>query len=209
MGASGTPFGVSKGDSFAVSKDAGLAAQLQGARQGNSTNAHCLEPGYVQVYATDGGGHLHTSFPGLTITAQTFTVMLHRGIVVPNTRSIWSYRWDNNSAGFDYYTSFANQNCLIQEERNALAAQNFPVNNPVSVSVCFVSCRSWHRTARHCPGWFWNARCAGCPGSTIPLWCLPKPCSGCARGSAGIADVLSCLTICTMPTTTRSAWSTT
>jgi hypothetical protein len=138
VAASGTPSGVSKGDPFTVSKDAGLAAQL-GTRQGNSTNAFCLEPGYAQVFATDGGGHLHTSFPGLTITAQTFTILLHRGIVEPNTRAIWFYRWDNDSRGFDYFTSFANENCLIQEERNPLSAQNFPINNPVSVSVCFVS----------------------------------------------------------------------
>ena len=144
--ASGAPAGTGQ---FEVNKDAGLAAQLQGPSAGNTTNAHCLEPGYVQVFATDGGGHLHTSFPGLTITAQTFTILLHRGIVVPGTRAIWSYRWDNNSAGFDYFTSFANENCLIQEERNALSAQNFPINNPVSVSVCFVS---WETNQVLC-GW--------------------------------------------------------
>lgn len=148
VGASGAPFGVSQGDSFSVNKDAGLAAQLRaGTGGGNSTNAHCLEPGYVQVFETAGGGHLHTSFPGLTITAQTFSILLHRGIVVPGTRAIWSYRWD--STGFDYYTSFANENCLIQEERNALSAQNFPINNPVSVSVCFVS---WETNQVLC-GW--------------------------------------------------------
>lgn len=139
VSASGTPLGVSKGDPFAVNKDAALATRLR-AGAGNTTNARCVEPGYAQVFDPSGaGGHLHTSFPGLTITAQTFTILLHRGVVVPGTRSIWFYRWDNDSAGFDYYTSFANENCLIQEERNGLSAQNFPVNNPVSVSVCFVS----------------------------------------------------------------------
>ena len=149
--ASGTPFGVSKGDPLAVNKQAAaaLATQLR-AGAGYTPNAHCLEPGYAQVFDTSGGGgHLHTSFPGLTITAQTFAILLHRGIVVPGTRAIWFYRWDNDSAGFDYYTSFANENCLIQEERNALSAQAFPVNNPVSVSVCFVS---WEANQVLC-GW--------------------------------------------------------
>jgi hypothetical protein len=137
--ASGTPFGISADDGFAVNAEAEKA--LGSTLRGNSTNrtdALCNQPSYVQVFDPPSGQRLITLAPGGTMSVHAFMVLLHQGVTFPGTRAIFFYRWNADTAGFDYYTTFSEGNCVMRQEPNSLSAQAFPVQNPVSVSVCFV-----------------------------------------------------------------------
>jgi hypothetical protein len=98
----------------------------------------CAQASYVQVFDKATGQRLITVAPGNTINVHAFTVLRHQGVVYPGSRAIWSYRWNDNTAGFDYYTTFAEGNCVMREEPNTLSGQSFPVGIPVLASVCFI-----------------------------------------------------------------------
>lgn len=136
--ASGTPFGISA-DGFTVNADAekALGSRLRDGSAG-STRAVCNQPSYVQVFDPSTGQRLITTAPGGTMSVHAFSVLLHQGVTLPGTRAIFFYRWDGDTAGFDYFTTFSEDNCVMRQEPNALSAQAFPVQNPVNVSVCFI-----------------------------------------------------------------------
>jgi hypothetical protein len=136
---SGTPFGISADGEFAVNAEAEMAlgSKLR-ADSGNTAEALCNQPSYVQVFDPPTGQRRITTAPGNTISVNAFTVLLHQGVTYPGTRAIFFYRWNADTAGFDYYTTFSEGNCVMRQEPNPLSAQNFPDQNPVSVSVCFV-----------------------------------------------------------------------
>jgi hypothetical protein len=135
----GTPFGISADDGFAVNAAAekALGTRLRAGSQ-NGTKAVCNQPSYVQVFDPPTGQRLITNAPGGSMSTHAFTVLLHQGVTFPGTRAIFLYRWNSDSAGFDYFTTFSEGNCVMRQEPNPLSAQNFPVQNPVSVSVCFI-----------------------------------------------------------------------
>lgn len=136
--ATGVPFGLESATGFAVNMAAEKAIGSQLRSGSGLTAAICNQPSYMQVFDPPSGQRLITLAPGNTISVNAFTILLHQGVVLPNTRAIFFYRWDGNTAGFDYYTTFAEGNCVMRQEPNPLSAQNFPVQNQVSVSICFV-----------------------------------------------------------------------
>jgi len=114
-----------------------LEPKLRNSSAGIAPSALCAQPSYVQVFDKATGQRLITVAPGNTINVHAFTLLRHQGVVYPGTRAIFTYGWSGVPV-FEFWTTFAEGNCVIREEPNTLSAQNFPVGNLVSVSVCFI-----------------------------------------------------------------------
>ena len=114
-----------------------LEPKLRGGSDAIAPQALCNQQSYVQVFDPATGQRLITLAPGNTINVHAFTVLRHQGVTYPGTRAIFQYRWAGGAAGFDYYTTFSEGNCVMREEPNSLSAQNFPIGL-TNVSVCFI-----------------------------------------------------------------------